>query len=143
MSKLQNFKSSSHCRYLILYHIIFVCKYRHKVFQNHEFAELLKIKLHEIAKNYDFDIVSLELDYSKPDHIHFLIQGTPTLSPAQIVRVLKQESTYWAWQNFENYLKQFYWKKHKLFTSGYYCATCGNVSADKIKEYLEEQGSKC
>ena len=76
----------------------------------------------------------------KPDHIHILVRSVPKLSPLQIVRVLKQQTNYWAWQNYETYLKTFYWKSLHLWTRGYFCSTVGNVSADTVHEYLEKQG---
>lgn len=135
---MRELQTNSHCKNLILYHLIFVCKYRRKCFSNTDFAEKLKLQFFEIAKKYDFEIDTIDLDYSKSDHI--LVRGVPKLSPLQIVRVLKQQINYWAWQNYETYLKQFYWKAHHLWTRGYFCSTVGNVSADTVHEYLERQG---
>lgn len=36
---MRELQTNSHCRNLILYHLIFVCKYRRKCFLNQEFAE--------------------------------------------------------------------------------------------------------
>ena len=137
---MRELQTNSHCKNLILYHLIFVCKYRRKCFSNTDFAENLKLQFFEIAKKYNFEIDTIDLDYSKPDHIHILVRSVPKLSPLQIVRVLKQQTNYWAWQNYETYLKQFYWKAHHLWTRGYFCSTVGNVSADTVHEYLERQG---
>lgn len=137
---MRELQTNSHCKNLIMYHLIFVCKYRRQVFSNKQFAEALKIEFCNIAKKYEFEIDTIDLDYSKPDHIHLLVRSIPKLSPLQIVRVLKQQSNVWAWNNYESYLKQFYWKAHHLWTRGYFCASTGNVSADHIAEYLEKQG---
>lgn len=137
---MRELQTNSHCKNLILYHLIFVCKYRRKCFSNKDFAENLKLQFFEIAKKYDFEIDTIDLDYSKPDHIHILVRSVPTLSPLQIVRALKQQTNIWTWKNYETYLKTFYWKSHHLWTRGYFCSTVGNVSADTIHEYLEKQG---
>lgn len=137
---MRELQTNSHCKNLIMYHLIFVCKYRRKIFSNKQFAEGLKKQLCEISKKYEFEIDTIDLDYSKPDHIHLLVRSVPKLSPLQIVRVLKQQSNVWAWNNYESYLKQFYWRGKHLWTRGYFCASCGNVSADRITEYLEKQG---
>lgn len=137
---MRELQTNSHCKNLIMYHLIFVCKYRRQVFSNKQFAEELKTELCNIAKKYEFEIDTIDLDYSKPDHIHLLVRSIPKLSPLQIVRVLKQQSNIWAWNNYENYLKQFYWKAHHIWTRGYFCASTGNVSADHIAEYLKKQG---
>ena len=39
---MRELQTNSHCRNLILYHLIFVCKYRRKCFLNQTFAEELK-----------------------------------------------------------------------------------------------------
>lgn len=137
---MRELQTNSHCKNLILYHLIFVCKYRRKCFSNMDFAENLKLQFSEIAKKYDFEIDTIDLDYSKPDHIHILVRSVPKLSPLQIVRVLKQQTNRWAWDNYESYLKKFYWRAHHLWTRGYYCASIGNVSAENVEKYLETQG---
>ena len=40
-------QTNNHCKNLIMYHLIFVCKYRRKVFSNHDFAEELKLQISE------------------------------------------------------------------------------------------------
>lgn len=137
---MRELQTNSHYKNLILYHLIFVCKYRRKCFSNVTFAEALKLQFSEIAKKYDFEIDTIDLDYSKPDHIHLLVRSVPKLSPLQIVRILKQQTNYWAWKNYETYLKQFYWRARHLWTRGYFCSTVGNVSADTVHEHLERQG---
>lgn len=137
---MRELQTNSHCKNLIMYHLIFVCKYRRKVFSLQLFAEELKTQFSIIAKSYDFAIDTIDLDYSKPDHIHVLVRSVPKLSPLQIVRVLKQQTNIWAWKNYGAYLKRFYWKAHHLWTRGYYCASIGNVSAENIEKYLEAQG---
>lgn len=142
MAKIK-LQSSAHSKHLILYHLIFVAKYRRKIFANKSFGEDLKNELVAISKKYDFSIDTIDLDYAKPDHIHILVRSTPSLSPAQIVRVLKQEANIWAWNSYSKWLRTFYWKSHHLFTRGYYCGSVGNVSAQQVAEYLESQGRNC
>lgn len=132
--------SNAHSKHLILYHFIFVVKYRKKIFTNKSFGEDLKNELIAISKKYNFSIDTIDLDYSKPDHIHALVRSIPSLSPAQIARVLKQESNIWSWNTYSSWLKKFFWKSHHLFTRGYYCGSVGNVSAQQVAEYLEAQG---
>lgn len=133
-------ESSAHSKHLILYHLIFVAKYRRKIFADKSFGEDLKNELIVISNKYDFSIDTIDLDYSRPDHIHILVKSIPGLSPAQIVRVLKQEANIWAWKTYSSWLGKFYWKSYHLFTRGYYCGSVGNVSAQQVAEYLEAQG---
>ena len=54
---MRELQTNSHCKNLILYHLIFICKYRRKCFSNTDFAESLKPQFSEIAKKYDADTV--------------------------------------------------------------------------------------
>lgn len=78
---MRQLQTNAHCKNLILYHLIFVCKYRKKCFSDKTFAEALKAQFEEISKKYDFSIDTIDLDYSKPDHIHLLVRSVPKLSP--------------------------------------------------------------
>lgn len=136
----RNLVSSVHPKHLILYHLIFVAKYRRKIFSDIQFGEGIKSELIKISEKYDFSIDTIDLDYSKPDHINILVKSTPNLNPVQIVKVLKQESNTWAWENYSNWLRKFYYKSKHVFTRGYFCSSVGNVSAQQVEEYLEKQG---
>lgn len=135
-----NYYGRNHWKGLIQYHIIFVCKYHRKIFSDNSFRNFIKQVMQNISSKYDFSLQVQEIDPLKPDHWHGMVLSNPTLSPSQIVRVLKQESTILAWKNYSSYLKQFYWKEHNLWTRGYFCATIGNASNDTVQKYIESQG---
>lgn len=57
-----------------------------------------------------------------------------------IVRVLKQETTYYLWVEFESFLKSVYWKKRILWSDGYFACSIGDASSETIQKYIELQG---
>lgn len=75
------------------------------------------------------------------DHIHLMIESSPTLSPLQICRVLKQQSTFLLWKIHRKYLRKYFWKENTLWTDGYFVSTIGNVSEKTLRHYIETQGS--
>lgn len=91
----------------------------------------------DISKNYDFTIKEMEVD---KDHIHFMISSVPKISPLQIVRVLKQQSTIEIWKLHKNELKKQYWVENTFWTDGYFCSTIGEVSSETLKYYIRNQG---
>lgn len=74
------------------------------------------------------------------DHIHFMISSVQKISPLQIVRVLKQQSTIDIWKLHKNELKKQYWKENTFWTDGYFCSTIGEVSSETLKHYIRNQG---
>jgi REP element-mobilizing transposase RayT len=58
-----------------------------------------------------------------------------------VIRRLKSITTNYLWRNEQEHLRYFYWKnKNILWTNGYFVETVGNVSENKISEYIKNQG---
>lgn len=109
-------------------HLIFVCKYRKRLLD--VLGSQMKQIIHDIAQEKGFEIVEMEVD---KDHIHLLVSYNPTQSVLEIVRLLKQISTYRIWRtngNFE-YLKKHFWKEHTFWSDSYFACSIGNVSKDE------------
>lgn len=136
MSIQRDYISKNHSKFLLKYHIIFVCKYRKQLLQGNIAGSMKNILL-AIASSSDFSIEIMECD---KDHIHFLVSSEPKLSPLQIVRRLKQLSTKMIWNLYPTFLKKHFWKENTFWTDGYFCATIGNVSQETIRHYIENQG---
>lgn len=96
------YKRRNHSKYLLIYHVIFVCKYRRNVLIGYE--NDLKQILHCIGSKSDFDILEMECD---KDHIHLLVESCPKISILSIVRRLKQESTINMWKQQGAFLKSY------------------------------------
>ena len=128
-------QSKNHATFLLLYHVIFVCKYRKKLLVS--YGSAVKKLFEEIAARSDFSFEALEVDQ---DHIHCLVKSEPRISPLTIVRRLKQESTTQLWQRYEKELKKHFWKERTLWSDGYFCCTIGNTSQETIRQYIESQG---
>ena len=131
----KNYKSKNHSKFILTYHIIFTCKYRKKLLI--KYGEDVKQIMYDISKRYDFDIKEMEVD---KDHIHMMISSAPKISPLQIVRVLKQQSTIQMWRRYASELKKQYWKENTFWTDGYFCSTIGEVSSKTLKHYIQNQG---
>ena len=137
MSDIQReYISKHHYKFLIKYHIIFVCKYRKKLLQGN-IEQSMKNILFSIASSSDFSIGVMETD---KDDIHMLICSVPKLSPLQIVRRLKQLFTSMIWAYYPEYLSKIFYREHTFWTDGYFVSSIGNVSQNAIKLYIENQG---
>lgn len=100
-----DYTSKNHSKYLLLVHLIFVTKYRKQLLV--KYGDEIKIILEDVSKEKNFKIVTMEVD---KDHIHLLVNYSPILSVVEIVRHLKQISTYRIWRQNNNHLdlsKQF------------------------------------
>ena len=128
--------SKNHSKYLILVHLIFVCKYRKPLLTI--FGEQIKGIMFEIAEEKDMEIIEMEVDR---DHIHLLVYR-PTQSILDVVRLLKQISTYRIWRVTGNdrRLRKEFWKEKTFWSDGYFACSIGNVSKETIEKYIRNQG---
>ena len=74
--------SKSHNVSVLLYHLVCPAKYRRKIFSEEVSKSLLSICF-EITIKYEIEFIEIGCDN---DHIHFLIQRMPRMSPSEIVR---------------------------------------------------------
>jgi putative transposase len=98
-------------------HIILVCKYRKQLLVR--FGEQVKQLMRSIADEKGFKIEEIEAD---KDRIHLLVRYSPKYSALQIVRLLKQISTFRLWRTNGNYqfLKRHFWKEQTFWSDGYF-----------------------
>ncbi len=71
--------------------MIFVTKYRKKIFKSDKRVDDIKHFLYDIAKKYGYAIIQMETD---KDHVHILLEYSPKVPVSDIVKQLKQYSTY-------------------------------------------------
>ena len=122
---MSRFKSFNHAKFRISYHIIFSVKFRRKLLE--PIHDDLIASFHRAEHMQDkWRILLVETDN---DHVH-----------TSIVHSLKQISTYDMWQLHHDYLQRFFWKEHLLWTRGYFCSSVGDVSEEKLRQYIETQG---
>ena len=130
-----NYISTNHSKHYLKAHIIIVTKYRKPILVNQLKQDMHNI-LQNIISNSDFSVEVYESDL---DHYHFLIRYIPRLSISQIVRRLKQQSTYHIWQLHHNSLRKEFWRKQTFWSAGYFVCSIGEASPDTIRQYILSQ----
>ena len=82
-------------KYSLKVHIVLVTKYRKQLLKG-SIADDVKQKIFDIANIHGYEIIAMETD---KDHIHFLISYDTTDRVCDIVKIVKQETTYYLWQS--------------------------------------------
>ena len=123
------------CVFSLQYHMIFVVKYRQKVFVEDEIVSAMKEIFNKIASDFDVEILECECGV---DHIHILIRTKPTLDMTKFINILKGHSSRDIRKKYQDFLKNKLWGDH-FWSPSYFLATTGNVTVDILKEYIENQ----
>jgi len=115
-------------------HVIFCPKYRRKVLVD-GIDERIKELILEKQVEYGYEVVEMEV---MPDHVHLLLDVNPQMG---IVKVVGQIKGYTA----HTIRKEFPWMKSRLpslWTRSKFISTCGAVSLEVVKQYIQEQKGK-
>jgi len=122
-------RRQAHCVFRCEYHIVWIPKYRYKILKK-GFKEYLKIRLVEIRKWYpEFEYKEVNI---REDHIHLIISFPPKYSIAQVVQIIKQNTSKTLKDKFD-FLKTIY-KGGSIWSVGYFVATVG-LDEQKILDY--------
>ena len=123
--------------YLLTVNLVFVTKYRRKIFKKEHLQKLDSI-FKSICDTRGCIIVEFN---GEDDHVHLIVDYPPKLSISNLVANLKSTSSKLMWLEFESYLKTIYWKEKVLWTGSYFAASCGGVTIEKLKQYVQRQDS--
>ena len=120
---------------VLLYHYVCPAKYRRVVFDEEVDEELRKV-CKELELRYSMRFLEVGTD---KDHVHFLVQAVPKLSPTQIIRTIKSITAKEIFQRCPQ-VKRKLWGG-EFWTDGYYVSTVGqHASEDTIRNYVRNQG---
>ena len=127
------YQVGAHTKYRIMYHIVWIPKYRKRVLED-KIAKKLKILLYECAEINGWKIEELNI---QRDHVHILIQLKPSISVSRAVQIMKGGSSRKIRDEFPE-LKEFYWG-NSFWGDGFFAETVGHCSIEVIKEYVRNQ----
>lgn len=130
------YRKGSHCKYSLKAHVILVTKYRKKILYD-KISDVLKQIIYKVSELKGYDIIRMETD---KDHIHILIEYKASDSISNIVKILKQYTTYILWKLYNDILLKFYWKRKIIWSEGYFACSIGQVFQSIIEKYIESQG---
>ena len=129
-------RSTRHARYWCGYHFVWIPKYRRDVLVG-EVAEYTREVLKQILEELGCEPIAINV---MPDHVHVFALCLPRLSPAYVANYLKGKSARRILQKFPELRSKA--SRGKLWSRNYFVATVGNVTAELVKRYVEEQWEK-
>lgn len=134
---MSKFIHKSHNVTVLLYHFVCPAKYRRVVFSEAVDQSLKEVCL-EISKRFEITFIEIGTD---KDHVHFLIQSIPMISPTRIIQTVKSIT---AKEIFKLHpeVKEKLWGG-EFWTKGFYVNTVGrHGNENTIQAYVKAQGTE-
>ena len=120
---------------MLLYHYVCPAKYRRIVFDE-DVDQVLKEVCEGIELRYEIRFLEIGTDR---DHVHFLVQSVPRLSPTQIITVIKSITAREIFLRCPQVKKKLW--GGQFWTDGYFVSTVGqHGNEETISEYVKNQG---
>lgn len=133
MDKSSNIRTGRHCVFKLHVHLVFVTKYRKKVFTD-EILKDLEIIFKDVCQNFETELIEMN---GETEHIHLLLNYPPKVSISKLVNSLKGVSSRLIRKQYPE-LKKNYWKGG-LWSPSYFASSCGGAPLSIIKQYIEQQ----
>ena len=130
---MQDIRTKRHVVSSLHLHLVFVTKYRKKVFSSF-MMERLKYHFFRVCEDFGCSLIEVN---GETDHVHLLIEPMPHTTPSKLVNSLKGVSSRLLRKEFPS-LEKYYWKGG-LWSPSYFIASCGGAPLDIVKEYIENQ----
>ncbi len=116
--------------------LVLVTKYRRKVI-----SQAMLKRLQEIFENTCTKWRSKVTEFNgESDHVHLVISYPPDVEVSKLVNNLKTVSSRLIRKEFHEDVNRFY-SKPVFWTGAYFVASCGGVTLEELKSYVEKQSS--
>lgn len=133
MDKNNEIRTGRHCIFNLHVHLVFVTKYRKKVFDG-DAIDILRRLFASVCT--DFDAQLIEMD-GEDDHVHLLVEYPPKVAVSGLVNSLKGVSSRMLRKERPDIANR-YWK-NVLWTPSYFAASCGGAPISIVRQYIEQQ----
>ena len=136
MEKETDLRRGRHVVFNLHVHLVFVAKYRRKVFTKEILDDMRQIFESVCA---DFEAQLVEFD-GENDHVHLLVNYPPKVSISKLVNSLKGVSSRMIRQKNYPSIREKLWGG-ALWSPSYFAGSCGGASISIIRQYIEQQNT--
>jgi len=133
MTPGDDLRRGRHCVFKLHVHLVFVAKYRRRVFDAHA-IDALKGIFAEVCRDFDAQLVEME---GEDDHVHLLVEYPPRVSVSALVNSLKGVSSRLLRRGRTDLRRRYY--RGVLWSPSYFAASCGGAPIAIIRQYIEQQ----
>lgn len=119
---------------MLHYHFVFCPRYRRKIFLIDGLEKRFKEIVIQICEQNNIGLLAMECH---TDHVHLFLSALPTESPADLMRIIKGNTSRVLLSEFSSFLRS-----PTLWTRSYFVSTAGSVSSATIQKYVETQKTR-
>ncbi len=123
-----------HCVSALHAHLVFVTKFRHKVFTDQHLTALEEIT-RAVCSDFESELAEFN---GETNHVHLLVNFPPKVALSKLVNSLKGVSSRRMRQEFPD-LRRHYYRANKLWSGSYFAGSVGGAPLTVVRQYIEQQ----
>lgn len=117
-------------------HLVLVTKYRKKVMNESVLSRLIEI-VHVTCLKWNCEVIEVN---GESDHIHLLFNFYPQMQLSKFINNLKTVTSRLIRKEFGEQVNSYY-RNTAFWSESYFIASCGGVTLEKLKAYVQSQDS--
>lgn len=134
MDEYATLRRGRHVVHLMHVHLVFVTKYRHRVFSDEHLRRLEAI-FSEVCEDFEAELVEFN---GETEHVHLLVTFPPKVAVSKLVNSLKGVSSRYMRRDFPG-LERHYWRAKRLWSGSYFAGSVGGAPISVLRQYIESQ----
>ena len=133
MSNKSDIRRGRNCVFKLHVHLVFVAKYRRRVFDARA-IDVLRVIFPDVCSDAHATLVEMD---GEDDHVHLLVEYPPKLAVSSLVNSLKGVSSRLLRLRRPDIRKR-YWKG-VLWSPSYFASSCRGAPISVVRQYIEQQ----
>lgn len=133
MDTERDIRHGRHCVSKLHVHLVFVTKYRRRVFDAAAIDALRNV-FQSVCRDLEATLVQMD---GEDDHVHLLLEYPPKVPVSSLVNSLKGVSSRLLRQRRPDIRKRYC--KGVLWSPSYFAASCGGAPIAIVRQYIEQQ----
>lgn len=138
MGDYDDIRTGRHCVFLLHAHLVFVTKYRHKVFADRHLKRMEEI-MRDVCADFETELVEFS---GEANHVHLLVNFPPKVAVSKLVNSLKGVSSRRLRQEFPDLVRHYY-RANRLWSGSYFAGSVGGAPITVLRQYIEQQNRPC
>ena len=136
MEKETDLRRGRHVVFSLHVHLVFVTKYRRKVFTKEILDDMRQI-FESVCTDFEAQLVEFD---GGNDHVHLLVNYPPKVSISKLVNSLKGVSSRMIRRKNYPSIREKLWGG-ALWSPSYFAGSCGGAPISIIRQYIEQQNT--
>ncbi|PWU51282.1 IS200/IS605 family transposase [Micromonospora sp. S4605] len=127
-------RTGRHCVFVLHAHLVFVTKFRHRVFTDQHLTRLEEI-MQAVCADFECDLVEFT---GEGEHVHLLVNFPPKVALSKLVNSLKGVSSRRMRQEFPDLVRHYY-RTNRLWSASYFAGSVAGAPLTVLRQYIEQQ----